>query len=85
MSSATPAAPPDPPPDATAEEIEADIQASRNRLASSVDALTSKLDVKAQASRRPGRPQNASGPALSMPTSRPTSGRVPPRHGCWAR
>jgi Protein of unknown function (DUF3618) len=78
------AAPPDPPPDTTSEEIEADIQASRERLASSVDALTYKLDVKAQA-RRPGIPQNASVPALSMPTRRPTSGRAQPRPRCWAR
>ena len=52
MSSTTPAAPPDPPPDATPEEIEADIEASRERLASSVDALTAKLDVKAQAKQK---------------------------------
>jgi hypothetical protein len=49
MSSTTPSAPPDPPPDATAEEIEAHIQTSRERLASSVDALTAKMDVKEQA------------------------------------
>ena len=52
MSSTTPAAPPDPPPDATAEEIEAHIQASRERLASSVDALTAKMDVKEQAKQK---------------------------------
>ena len=52
MSSTTPAEPHDLPPDATPEEIEADIQASRERLASSVDALTAKLDVKAQAKRK---------------------------------
>ena len=52
MSSTTPAPPPEPPPDATPEEIEADIQASRERLASSVDALTAKLDVKAQAKQK---------------------------------
>ena len=52
MSSTTPAAPPDPPPDATPEEIEADIEAARERLASSVDALTAKLDVKAQAKQK---------------------------------
>lgn len=49
MSSTTPAAPPDPPSDATAEEIEAHIEASRERLADTVDALSAKLDVKAQA------------------------------------
>ena len=48
MSSTTPAPPPDLPPDATPEEIEAHIQESRERLASTVDALTNKLDVKAQ-------------------------------------
>ena len=52
MSSTTPAAPPDPPPDATPEEIEAHIQESRERLASTVDALTNKLDVKAQAKQK---------------------------------
>ena len=52
MSSTTPAAPPDPPPGATPEEIEADIEAARERLASSVDALTAKLDVKAQAKQK---------------------------------
>ena len=52
MSSTTPAAPPDPPADATPEEIEAHIQESRERLASTVDALTNKLDVKAQAKQK---------------------------------
>jgi ElaB/YqjD/DUF883 family membrane-anchored ribosome-binding protein len=52
MSSTTPTAPPDPPADATPQEIETDIQASRERLASSVDALTGKLDVKGQAKQK---------------------------------
>jgi Protein of unknown function (DUF3618) len=52
MSSTTPAEPSDLPPDATPEEIEAHIQESRERLASTVDALTNKLDVKAQAKQK---------------------------------
>jgi flagellar biosynthesis/type III secretory pathway protein FliH len=52
MSSTTPTAPPDPPADATPQDIETDIQASRERLASSVDALTAKLDVKGQAKQK---------------------------------
>jgi Protein of unknown function (DUF3618) len=52
MSSTIPAAPSDPPPGATAEEIEAHIEASRERLASSVDALTAKMDVKEQAKQK---------------------------------
>jgi hypothetical protein len=40
--------PPEPAADATPEQLEADVAATRERLASSVDALTSKLDVKAQ-------------------------------------
>lgn len=40
------------PKDATAEEIEADIAATRARLAESVDALADKVDVKGQAQRR---------------------------------
>jgi selenocysteine lyase/cysteine desulfurase len=38
--------------DATAEEIEADIAATRARLSESVDALADKVDVKAQAQRK---------------------------------
>jgi F0F1-type ATP synthase membrane subunit b/b' len=53
MSSATPPpVPSEPPPDATPEEIEAHIQQSRERLASTVDALTAKLDVKEQAKQK---------------------------------
>jgi hypothetical protein len=52
MSSTRPAAPTDPPPDATPEEIEAHIQESRERLASTVDALTTKLNVKEQAKQK---------------------------------
>lgn len=43
---------PDPPSDATPEEIEAHIEASRERLADTVDALSAKLDVKAQAKQK---------------------------------
>lgn len=38
--------------DATAEQIEADIAATRARLAESVDALADKVDVKGQAQRK---------------------------------
>ena len=44
--------PPPPPPDASADEIEADIAATRERLADSVDALADKVNVKAQAERK---------------------------------
>jgi hypothetical protein len=44
--------PPPPPPDASADEIEADIAATRERLAESVDALADKVNVKAQAGRK---------------------------------
>lgn len=40
------------PKDATAEEIEADIAATRARLSESVDALADKVDVKGQAQRK---------------------------------
>lgn len=40
---------PGPGPDATPEEIEADIAATRARLAENVDALADKVDVKARA------------------------------------
>ncbi len=40
---------PGPGPDATPEEIEADIAATRARLAGNVDALADKVDVKARA------------------------------------
>ena len=43
---------PDLPKDATAEEIEADIAATRARLSESVDALADKVDVKGQAQRK---------------------------------
>lgn len=46
MSQTTPAGPG---PDATPEEIEADIAATRARLADNVDALADKVDVKARA------------------------------------
>ena len=46
MSGTTPAGPG---PDATPEEIEADIAATRARLAGNVDALADKVDVKARA------------------------------------
>lgn len=47
MSIPTPA--PRPGPDATPEELEADIAATRARLAGSVEALADKVDVKARA------------------------------------
>lgn len=40
------------PKDATADEIEADIAATRARLSDSVDALADKVDVKGQAQRK---------------------------------
>lgn len=40
------------PKDATAEQIEADIAATRARLSESVDALADKVDVKGQAQRK---------------------------------
>jgi len=47
-----PSTPPPPPPDATADDIEADIAVTRERLAESVDALADKVNVKAQAERK---------------------------------
>jgi len=47
--------PPPSAPHASVEEIEADIAATRDRLAESVDALTHKVNVKAQAERKVGR------------------------------
>ncbi len=44
--------PPPPRPDASADEIEADIAATRERLTDSVDALADKANVKAQAERK---------------------------------
>src|SRR5688500_18035698 len=41
-----------PPADASADEIEADMAATRERLAESVDALADKVNVKAQAERK---------------------------------
>ena len=43
---------PPPAPSASAAEIEADIAATRDRLAESVEALARKVDVKAQAERK---------------------------------
>jgi regulator of protease activity HflC (stomatin/prohibitin superfamily) len=48
----TEATQPDLPKDATAEQIEADIIATRARLSESVDALADKVDVKGQAQRK---------------------------------
>ncbi|MFD1861183.1 DUF3618 domain-containing protein [Aeromicrobium camelliae] len=49
----TPADPtPEPPQGATPDQIEADIAATRERLADTVDALGERLDVKEQAKRR---------------------------------
>lgn len=51
---ATPGSPPDPPPgkDADAEEVVADIEATRAELGRTVDALSEKFDLKAQARAR---------------------------------
>ncbi|TPG28090.1 DUF3618 domain-containing protein [Mycolicibacterium hodleri] len=43
---------PEPGPDASVDDIHADIAATRNELGQTVEALTAKLDVKAQAKAR---------------------------------
>lgn len=43
---------PEPGPDATVEDIHADIEATRTELGHTVEALTAKLDVKAQAKQK---------------------------------
>lgn len=47
-----PILPPEPAKDATADELEADIAATRQQLGETIDALESKLDVSAQAKRK---------------------------------
>jgi len=51
---------PEPGPDASVEDIQADIEATRTELGQTVEALTAKLDVKQQASRRSTTPRNSS-------------------------
>ena len=75
--------------DRTADEIEADIAETRDRLAESVDALAAKVDVKAQAKEKVGEAKAQAKEKVDEATAGPRTRPVRPKsrssslRGAW--